>query len=329
MKIRHKSTILTVILIICISLGNNLLQDSAPATRSTPSITKIDNVRNKLNQVSSSPFYLISHDEIITYSPIMLLPNFEWYQANGLSFNSSDYLPIIYINNSIAWGNENKTHQELCTSGFCWNNSEFSRKGSISIRFDLYFLDDLIISESIAVRIDIPDSPVYEIAKSEIRFGLVSDPYSSTNKSTDLTYIYYPDGFILRYFISPQGESETWVVWTTEDEYLQIFLLFEQFDFCSFSRTYIDQLHENDSNLQFISLTLWNADGTYSRYSTAYAGKAIPNFLTILWINLTDLIELYEDEFVQRTYTTELGFSFLLISLTLLFIRISRKPKPL
>ncbi len=328
MRFLQKLLLIYLIIILSVAWRDISTQYSESSCRNLPITPQksITNIKSNLEKIS--PFYRLNSEEVITYSPVILIPNMDWYKRNNLIFNSSLYVPYIYLNNKILQTDNEITHQKLCTYGLCWNTSEYNEIASVTIFYDIRNMDlEQIINASITVQISIQSPNIFNMKNSEIRFGMIKDPYDSIDQNTDITLIYYPDGFMLKYYINSQGESETWVLWTTEDEYHMIYLLFEHYNFFLLRDKYFDQQLENNTSFHFISLTFWTADGTYTRYTKYFAGLAVPESLLTLWSNLYSLTKLYETEFTIRTHNTGTDSLIAISSSSLLAVTILKKLK--
>ncbi|TFG09549.1 hypothetical protein EU534_02035, partial [Candidatus Heimdallarchaeota archaeon] len=67
-----------------------------------------------------SPFFLIEHGASLNFSPVVLIPDYSWYQNKSLDYFSETYVPEIRINSSVV-DLGTLTHQDLLAVGIDWN----------------------------------------------------------------------------------------------------------------------------------------------------------------------------------------------------------------
>ena len=287
------SSLLLLFLILNLNFTHHIIQPiKLPSSAKNPEKTNNKFSYSFTKQVKIeevSPFFLIDDLMIIQYSPIVLLPSYEWYLEKDLDFYASDYIPAIFVNNINILDTMNITHDQLKKFGYSWDVTGFNGM-TTPITVEYRLLDDLgkiIKNSSIQIFIDIPKITEFNYQRSEIHFGKSKDPYYYSGLSQgDFKIIFNPDGFIVKFVPNANGKLDAFHAWLNKSDYNSIMDLLLKNNFFMFKKTYFDQFTFNNETTFFISIKIWGNDGSHILETRAFRGIPIPSNLSQLWEKL-------------------------------------------
>jgi len=248
---------------------------------------------NQVKTEKTSPFFLVDNLMVVRYSPVVLLPSFEWYAEKGLIFNASEYIPTILVNNTNILSPANITHDQLRKFGHSWDVTEFDGTNApVNLEYRLLnSLGEIITSSSINIYVDIPKIEEFDYLRSEIHFGKTKNPYYYSGlQQGDFKIIFNPDGFIVKFIPNAKGKLDNYHTWLNKSDYNSVMDLLLTKKFFLFKKTYFDQFTYNNETTYFISIKIWKNDGSHILETRAYRGNPIPSNLFQLWEKLDILI---------------------------------------
>ena len=231
-----------------------------------------------------SPFFLLFQDSVLNYTPIVLIPNPDWYDDIGLDYESSTYVPEIKINETIV-DLTGYTHQDLVAVGVDWDVSSYGQHSFHNLTYSVYAENlTLLVSDSVMIEIDLEDHPAIDYEDSAIEIGVYDDTHMIF--PNDVKYTIYPDGLVL-YSIFLSDEIVVYEGWITEEKYKQILDLIWSYDFVNFKTYYYGPV----DNLLFIT-NYYTAVrlGTETHYKF-FAGQTAPIVAGELWDSIFEEVK--------------------------------------
>jgi hypothetical protein len=183
-----------------------------------------------------SPFFLLYHNKILNYSPVVLIPNYEWYDSNGLNYYSETYIPEIKINGSVV-DLTGYTHLDLVTYGVDWNVLGYGMHSFHNLTYSISSGSHVLLAtDSIVIEIKLDAHPLIAYENSMIEFGIIDEyHYEFTN---EFKYSIYPDGLVL-YSIYLADEIVTYEGWITVAKYEELLDLMWSYNFIYFKNFYL------------------------------------------------------------------------------------------
>ena len=283
------SIILLVLLISLspfIGIASQKLDNSIVSENVT--ISSNSNLLEEKSELTStsiySPFFIIFQDSVLNYTPIVLIPNPDWYDDLGLDYDSSTYEPEIKINESVV-DLSGYTHQDLVAVGVDWGVSSYGLHSFHNLTYSVYAENlTLLASDSITIEIDLDDHPAIDYVNSAIEIGVYDDTH--TIVPNDVKYTLYPDGLVL-YSIFLTDEVAVYEGWITEEKYAQILDLIWSYNFINFKTYYYGPA----DNLLFITNYYTAVKlGSFTHYKF-FAGQTAPVVAGELWDQIFDEVK--------------------------------------
>ena len=240
-----------------------------------------------------SPFFLLFQDSVLNYTPIVLIPNPNWYDDIGLDYYSPSYVPEIKINESVV-DLTGYTHQDLVAVGVDWDVSSYSQHSFHNLTYTIYAENlTLLATDFVIIEIDLEDHPAIDYANSAIEIGVYDDTH--TIFPNDVKYTLYPDGLVL-YTIFLTDEVNVYEGWITEEKYADILDLVWSYDFANFKTYYYGPA----DNLLFITNYYTAIKLGAETHYKFFAGQTAPVVAGELW-------DLIFDEVKNLDYTPRRG----------------------
>ncbi len=315
--------------------GNHIIQ-LVQITQEDKNLERTNNkfsfrLTKQVKTEKTSPFFLVDNLMVVQYSPIVLLPSFEWYLEKGLNFNASDYIPKILVNNNNILNAMNITHDHLRKFGHSWDVIEFDgTKNPVKLEYRLLNSSgEIITNSSLKIFVDIPKVEEFDYLRSDIHFGMIKNPYYYPGlQQGDLKIIFNPDGFIVKFIPNSKGKLDTFQTWLNKSDYNTAMNLLLVNNFFLFKKTYFDQFNYNNETTYFISIKIWNSDGSHFLETRAYRGNPIPSNLSQLWKMLDSLINNKDINFELKSSNNLFynEFEFLMF-LLVIFVFLRKKSK--
>jgi hypothetical protein len=166
-----------------------------------------------------SPFFLIEHGASLNYSPVVLIPNYDWYVNKSLDYYSETYIPEIRVNGTVA-DLGTLTHEDLLAVGIDWNVFGYGMQSFHHVNYTVYAGNGtLLASDVIDVDIQLDEQPAIDYENPIIEIGLM-DYYHNTYPS-DLQYVIHPNGLVLYSRFGSEGVS-VFEAWIKKDKYREI-----------------------------------------------------------------------------------------------------------
>ena len=166
-----------------------------------------------------SPFFLIDHGSSLNYSPVVLIPDHDWYVNKSLNYFSETYVPEIRINGSVV-DLGTLTHQDLLAVGIDWNVLAYGLHSFHHLNYTIYADNGtLLASDIIDVEIQLEEQPPIDYVNSKIEIGLM-DYYHNTYPS-DIQYAIYPDGLVLYSRFGSEGVN-VYEAWIKEEKFREL-----------------------------------------------------------------------------------------------------------
>ena len=187
------------------------------------------------DNVDPSPFFLINSNAVLNYSPVVLIPNPDWYTNKSLIYSSTTYKPEINIDGTKV-DLDGVTHQDLIATGIDWNVTPYGMQSSHNITYSIYSDSDLLLAtDYVEFDIDLESQPDVDYEGSKIEIG-VEDYYHNTYPS-DFKYTIYPDGLVMYSIYTSEGIIN-YEGWIKEEKYQQILDTIYSYNFFNFKEIY-------------------------------------------------------------------------------------------
>jgi hypothetical protein len=244
------------------------------------------NLSSNKNQFLPSPFLSIERGSTLTYSPIVFLPNREWFEELKYDFISINYIPQILVNGQIILKWNTSSFAEYKKSGAHWNPTESALN---EVEFQLWDKNGtLIVFDLLDLHIVINTPPIFDIRDTELHFGLIDDFVSHDNNQTSgINYILYPDGFLMKYQTDNKSQRiERFATYVSPKNYTWAVNQLSTRNFFNFKNNYFNEFESTNKKNYFISFRIWNPDGTFDQVTKFFSGSAVPNVVKDLWNNL-------------------------------------------
>ena len=257
-------------------LYNSLVSENTASLSITNSLEE----KSKLTSASIySPFFILFPDSILNYTPIVLIPNPDWYDDLGLNYDSLTYVPEIKINESFV-DLSGYSHQDLIAVGVDWDVSSYGQHSFHNLTYSVYSESlVLLASDSIIIEIDLEDHPTIDYVNSAIEIGVYDDTH--TIYPNDVKYTIYPDGLVL-YSIFLTDEVAVYEGWITEEKYAEILDLIWSYNFINFKTYYYGPI----DNLLFITNYYTAVQLGTETYYKFFAGQTAPVVAGELWAQI-------------------------------------------
>ncbi len=271
-------------------LDNSLLSENVALSSTSNSLEE----KSELNSASIySPFFIIFQDSVLNYTPIVLIPNPDWYDDLGLDYDSTTYVPEIKINETIV-DLTGYTHQDLVAVGVDWDVSSYGQHSFHNLTYSVYAENlTLLASDSITIEIDLADHPTIDYVDSAIEIGVYDDTHMLF--PNDVKYTIYPDGLVL-YTIFLTDEVTVYEGWITEEKYADLLDLIWSYNFINFKTYYYGPV----DNLLFITNYYTAVKLGSETHYKFFAGQTAPIVAGELW-------DLIFDEVKNLDYTPRRG----------------------
>ncbi len=292
MKFSSFSKILYLILIFsCLFFSSSSVRIStSEVTGELPTLSGFRRLNTNLfsikNQNLPSPFLSIERGSTLAYSPIVLLPNREWFQELRYDFNSINYSPQILVNGNIIIKWNESSFTEYKKSGALWNPTESALN---KIEFQLWDKNGtLLIYDLLDLHTVINDPPIFDIRDTELHFGII-DNFSKPdmNQTFEINYVLYPDGFLLKYQTDNKSQRiERFTTYVSPENYTWAINQLISRNYFNFKNNYFNEYEGTTKINHYISLRIWNPDGTFDQLTKFFSGSAVPNVVKDLWNNL-------------------------------------------
>ena len=244
------------------------------------------NLLSNKNQDLPSPFLSIERGSTLTYSPIVFLPNREWFQELSYDFNSINYNTQILVNGNIILQRNESSFAEYKKSGAHWDPTESALN---EVEFQLWDKNGtLIIFDLLDLHIVINTPPIFDIRDTELHFGIIDDlNEDDENQTSDINYVLYPDGFLLKYQTDNKYQRiERFTTYVSPENYTWAINQLLSKNFFNFKNNYFNESESTDKINHYISFSIWNPDGTFDQVTKFFSGSAVPNVVKDLWNSL-------------------------------------------
>jgi hypothetical protein len=261
--------------------------DDSMISKNTASLSISNSLEDKMILTSASiysPFFILFPDSVLNYTPIVLIPNPDWYDDLGLNYDSLTYVPEIKINESVV-DLSGYTHQDLVAVGVDWDVSSYGQHSFHNLTYSVYTESlTLLASDSIILEIDLEDQPAIDYVNSAIEIGVYDDTHSIF--PNDVKYTIYPDGLVL-YSIFLTDEVAVYEGWITEEKYAEILDLIWSYNFINFKTYYYGPA----DNLIFITNYYTAVQLGNETYYKFFAGQTAPVVAGELWDQIFDEVK--------------------------------------
>ncbi len=239
-----------------------------------------------------SPFFLLNQSIPVDYSPIVLIPDYDWYVNNSLNYYSDTYLAGIKINET-SIDLSTYTHEDLVAVGVDWHVSGYGLHSCHNLSYSVYSdTYALLANDTIEIEIQLDEQPQIDYANSKIEIGI--QEYHHIDFPNDFKYTIYPDGLVL-YSLYLTDETVTYEGWIKDEKYIELLDLIWSYGFFYFKDYYFGP----DDNLlldtnYYTMVTIGNES-----YYKFFTGLTTPVVAGELW----DLIasEVADLNYIPRT----------------------------
>jgi hypothetical protein len=260
------------------------------------------------NQNLPSPFLSIERGSTLAYSPIVFLPNREWFQELVYDINSINYRPQILVNGNVILKWNESSFAEYKISGAPWNPTESALN---EVEFQLWDKNGtLIISDLLDLHIIINNPPIFDIRNTELHFGIIDNLNNrDMNQTFEINYVLYPDGFLLKYLTDNKSQRiERFTTYVSPKNYTWAINQLISRNFFNFKNNYFNEYESTTKINHYISFRIWNPDGTFDQLTKFFSGSAVPNVVKDLWNNLYIFASSNDANLTIRTESTEQYF---------------------
>jgi hypothetical protein len=182
-----------------------------------------------------SPFFLLNQSIAVDYSPIVLIPDYDWYINNSLNYYSETYVAEIKINETFV-DLSSYAHEDLVAVGVDWHVSGYGMHSYHNLSYFVYSDPyTLLANDTIEIEIQLDEQPQIDYSNSRIEIGI--QEYHHIDYPNDFKYTIYPNGLVL-YSIYLTDETVTYEGWIKDEKYIELLDLIWSYGFFYFKDYY-------------------------------------------------------------------------------------------
>jgi hypothetical protein len=232
-----------------------------------------------------SPFFLIDHGAILNYSPVVLIPNPDWYDNKSIDYSSESYIVKIKVNETEKDFSE-FDHDYLVAVGVEWDVSSYGLNSFHSLNYSVYSDDNitLLASDVIDVAIQLEEQPPIDYVNSKIEIGIFD--YFHNTYPSDFQYAIYPDGLVL-YSIFGSEKVNVYEGWITEDKYKELIDMIWSYNFFNFKNYYFGPMDSYAFDVDYYT----EVELGSSNHTKFFKGLTSPLVAAELWDLIKDEVE--------------------------------------